>query len=98
VAKRQVTEELLAGRITLPRAAARFRDINAAPGAAGRPLEGNVPGATEEERLCRQVISWAAAQAELPRQPGSGLPTRDRLEAELNALLQRNHGTVPLPE
>src|SRR5262245_55903382 len=54
-----VIDDLRARRLTLAQAAARFRRLNATPG--GRPvdLSRHMAGATEEERLCRQVIAWA---------------------------------------
>jgi hypothetical protein len=97
-ARERVTQELLAGRLTLPQAAARFRPLNASAGANVPPLELWFAGATEEERLCRQVIAWAEAAGTVPGSPGSGRTTRRRLEAELNALLERGHGVITLPE
>jgi hypothetical protein len=91
-AKAEVIEDLRAGRLTLRRAAARFRRLNAAPGAA-TALPGRFAGAPEEERLCRQVISWAAAA-----DPNESAPTRRRLEEELARLLAQNGGALELHE
>jgi hypothetical protein len=96
--REEVTQELLAGRLTLPEAAARFRALNAAAGPSVPPLGLWFAGATEEERLCRQVIAWTESASTSPRSPGSSLPARRRLEAELNALLEQGHGVITLPE
>jgi hypothetical protein len=71
-AKEKVTREFLAGRMTLPEAAARFARLNAAPPRAvaqpsddlarqaGLPDAGDV---TEAERAALQVITWAEVVA-----------------------------------
>jgi hypothetical protein len=97
-AREEVTQDLLAGRLTLPQAAARFRALNAAVGPNVPPLGLWFPGATEEERLCRQVIAWVESASTVPRSPGSGRTARRRLVAELTALLDQGHGVIRLPE
>ncbi|HEX5269789.1 MAG TPA: hypothetical protein VFW33_04840 [Gemmataceae bacterium] len=84
-AKERATQELLAGRLSLAQAAARFREADALPG--GCPRRCRAPGRTEEERSCREVIGWAVAAAERAGGPGIGRAIRRRLEAELNAHL-----------
>jgi hypothetical protein len=91
-AKEGATRDLLAGRLTLIRAAARFRALNVLP------LAEAFSGATEEERACRQVIAWAESASEQAGPPGAGRRIRERLEAELNALKDKNHGVISLPE
>jgi hypothetical protein len=96
-ARVQVIEDLRAGRLTLVQAAAHFRRLNALP--AARPVNPGqlFAGATEEERLCRQVIFWAdAADRNVPSAVRE--QTRRRLEAELECLLASDHGLIQLRE
>jgi hypothetical protein len=97
-AKEEATQALLAGRLTLTQAASRFRAVNASSCSTELRLSERFRGATEEERLCRQVISWAEAASDGPASRGRGRPIRQRFEAELNALLEKGHGVVALPE
>jgi hypothetical protein len=94
-AKRAGVWRLLAGELTLREAAALFRDINAEPADCPCPDNHLWPNASPEERLCRQVIAWAWAEA---RDDPSGAVRKvvDRLEAELAALLAA--GAIRLPE
>jgi hypothetical protein len=96
-AKEQTTQELLAGRLTLVQAAARFRVLNASATGEARDLTLYLDGATDEERLCRQVIGWAKG-ARAIRSPEAGEQTCQRLEEELAGLLASNHGMIRLPE
>jgi hypothetical protein len=93
-AKARVVADLRAGRLTLPQAAARFRRLNDAP---CTDLARRLRGATEEERLCRQVIRWAESTAQ-GESPGEAEQTRDGLEAELDGLLARTNGNLRLSE
>jgi hypothetical protein len=96
-ARGAVTEELRAGRLTLVQAAARFRNLNAYPPDSVPDLRHYVPGATDEERLCRQVIFWAEGSD--PAMPLAARKwTRRQLEAELDRLLAENNGIIRLPE
>ncbi len=87
--------ELCAGRMTLFEAAAQFKRLNAQPNPSTFKILSLFPGATDDERVCRQVLAWLAGNIEqLPScQRQSVL---DRLEAEL-----REHiacvGPVELP-
>ncbi len=88
-AKTAVTQRLLDGELTLWEAAAWFRGVNRATGA---PACVGLPGEedkSEAERLCRQVIRWAAAEA-----PADFVR---RLEADLDERLCRD-GDVALPD
>jgi hypothetical protein len=96
LAREAVIRDLRAGRLTLAQAAARFRDINGPDGKAPLEVAGRFGGATEEERLCRQVIAWAEVVARY-ESPGAAEPMRRGLEAELAALLARNSGVIRLP-
>jgi hypothetical protein len=97
-AKWKVVRRLLGGELTLLEAAARFRDVNAEP--ADCPCQDSHlwPSASPEERLCRQVIGWARAEARDDRSGAAGAVV-DRLESELKALLARGpirlRGTGP---
>jgi hypothetical protein len=97
LAKGRVVAELRAGRLTLLQATARFRDLNTPIEGVHDDLRGRVAGATEEERLCRQVILWAWA-ADLEVSPDAAEQPRARLEAELERLLAENNGIVRLPD
>lgn len=95
VRRRQVISDVFAGRRGLLEAAVAFRDLNEMPGAPATPYLELFPGTTEDERLCRQVISWVESD------PQQGSPDRARalarqLEEELTARLQ-GPGGVRLP-
>lgn len=94
-AKTKVIRQVLAGRMGLLEAAARFRDINAEPADCPCREDHLAPlGASRGENLCRQVISWARHQAQ--EEGSAARATVDRLEAELQVLLARD-GDVRLP-
>jgi hypothetical protein len=82
-AKDEVAREVIAGRMTLAEAAARFRTID-----ASRPPHlpvhlDVVPGSSDEERICRQVIAYVENNLE-------GRPDRDAVLARLEADLRRH--------
>jgi hypothetical protein len=93
-AKEEVVRRLLAGRLTLLEAAALFGHLNEEP--AAWPFQDNLrwPGASREEKLCRQVLDWAIPLAR--EEGGRAVEAADRLEAELAALLARG-GVIRLP-
>jgi hypothetical protein len=69
--------------MTLPEAAACFRNLNAEQSKLREEmLLAAFPGASEEERLCRQVIVWVANA--LSDDPGRQTVEVARLEAEMN--------------
>jgi hypothetical protein len=93
--KNQVTRDLIAGRITLPEAAARFKVLNETPADCPFNYENKAEGNSEGERLCRQVINWAVTEvAQTSEAQAQALS--QRLEAELQVHLRRD-GTVWLP-
>jgi hypothetical protein len=94
-ARREVVAELVERRLTLPEAAARFRDLNAKACSAGH-VRLFFPGRTEEESICRHLIFWAQCELESDA-PSVAQEVAARLEAELNEHLRR-HGTIPLPD
>jgi hypothetical protein len=91
--KSEVTIDLVAGRITLLEATARFRKVDKDTGAYVKYPTDLYPGATEEERLCRQVIAWAGYE----RGGTAGDALVPRLNEELRQHLRDHHGKVELP-
>ena len=86
-AKRRVAGELVAGRLTLLEAAARFRDLNAAEPTL---VEGTCltwGGRPYEECLCRSVLKYVRT--------GGHHDLADRLEAELRKCVK--DGSLRLP-
>jgi hypothetical protein len=81
VLRRRVVADLLAGRITLAHAAARFRELDAIYPAVEYAA---FPGRSEEERLQRAVIEWACNDL-LTHSPEEVARVRTRLEAALDA-------------
>ncbi len=93
-AKDRVVAELVAGRLTLSQAAARFRGLSVAlPDGAHPP---GAEGRTEGERLCREVMARAAVWL-ADHAPDRAAAVAARLEAELRQQLGRD-GTVRLPD
>jgi hypothetical protein len=95
LAKDRVIRELRDGRLTLAEAAAHFGALNAAGGESRVNLVSHYPGATEQERLCRQVIRWAESVAKTESHAAAE-QLRQRLEDELACLLAQDGGAVPL--
>jgi hypothetical protein len=94
--KRAVVQELLAGRLGLPEAAARFRALDrASPSFHWARFRAAYPGGGDEERHCREVI--ARVETELGgADPCLALVTRAALHAELEKRLKR--GPLILPD
>jgi hypothetical protein len=84
----RIADEVAAGRMELLEAASRFQETNHATPYGKRDLSGWIPGDTEEERCCRQVISWV--EARLKAKPTTETTcVKARLEQELNEHLRR---------
>jgi hypothetical protein len=81
--KEQIVTDLLAGRLTLLTAAARFHALTANVPGAVRYLRFCYEGRSDEERYCRQVISWVRTEALVMAPPEVTRVTLRRLEAEL---------------
>jgi hypothetical protein len=95
--KRAAVAELLARQLTLPEAAALFREIDRQPPKdSTRAGEVTFPGLSEAERYCRLVISYAEVVLE-EQSPQRKAGEVARLEAELNALRDRD-GEIRLPD
>jgi hypothetical protein len=95
-AKTRAVEQLAAGEMTLFEAAAWFMHWNQNP--PGFPLVHNraFPGESPEEKVCRQVLSWAQAHMRRTMPPSQAEEAICRLEAELADHIA-THGRVILP-
>jgi hypothetical protein len=93
-AKTELAEEVASGRLGLFEAAARFRDLDAGVSEAYRQGWRHLAeGGSDEERYCRQVLSYVALA--LHNRPGNGGVILDRLGAELDKALAG--GALHLP-
>ena len=94
-AKAGVILEVLQGRLTLPEAAARFRDLNdQLPAFNWEQFRQAYPGRSDDERHCQQVIQFV--RNEVQARGAADLAPVARLEAELHERLDR--GDLRLPE
>jgi hypothetical protein len=93
--KEQAVRELLAGRLTLLQAAARFRNAEMAVPVDWGPPRPDGSGPAERERLCRNVRVWARHWLE-EHQPEKVVEVTARLEAELQQH-RAEYGVVELP-
>jgi hypothetical protein len=94
--KEAVVRQLIAGELTLPEAASRFKQLNEQTGARRDYFRECHPSLSAEEAACRQVILWV--QVELHQSaPARAEEAVRRLEAELEGRL-RCAGKVELPE
>jgi hypothetical protein len=85
--RREVVQGLRERRLGLTDAAARFGELNAAcPGAEGG-LRLLYPGASDEERCCRQVIAWVRKDL-AQESPEEAARLAGELEAQLDRLLR----------
>jgi hypothetical protein len=90
-ARTEVAEQAAAGELSLLEAAARFREVTFDDESYQGSLRKRYPGMSDDERLCRNVLSYVEASS------SSG--TREhlaRLKAELNDLLKQPGG-IRLP-
>ncbi len=95
-AQYEITNNVIAGRLTLFEAAAAFRDVRERTKVYVNRAVTNFPGDTLEERQCRQVISWVRSELSTVS-PDEGELLVEQLEAELQEH-KRQHGTVRLPK
>lgn len=92
--RQRLVEELIAGERTLIEVAAWFDDLNRE--VRGVDIElARFPGDSHGERVCRQVIRWAAGVAK-DHSAGFVAEVTARLESDLDRHL-REHGSVELP-
>jgi hypothetical protein len=93
--KWHVIDSLREGRRTLFEAAAMFRSLDQMPPLTNwEAFRRHYRGACDEERHCRQVISWM--EATLPPESVETDATVARLRAELEEAIK--HGPPQLPE
>ena len=93
--KQQVADDVIAGRLDLFAAAARFRELTPPAIRQRHYMQLVYPDAGEEERYCRSVIGWIRGTLQL-RSPAEADRVVSRLEAELRERLRRD-GRVSLP-
>jgi hypothetical protein len=95
-AKFLLMEEVTAGRMSLLEAAAHFRALNlAAVGKNWDRYRKEFPGATDEERHCREVLRWV--QSIEAFDPCLWLAVSTRMERELQAALAAGPIRLPTP-
>jgi hypothetical protein len=88
--KDEIAQAIIDGRMTLVKAAARFRAINASRPPAWPDRLDLYPGQTDEERVCRQVIRYV--ESNLADRPDASAILA-RLESELQAHLATHRPT-----
>jgi hypothetical protein len=96
VRKERVVQAVLAGRLTLLEAAALFRALDHGPPAfSWTQFRTHLPGDTDEERHCHEVIESVHASLRQKDVPRSEV-VRDRLRTELAGHVSR--GSLRLPD
>jgi hypothetical protein len=93
--KKLIIQRLDAGELTLFEAAAAFQQLNSTPEDCQDHAWRRWPGADDGERLCRQVILWAAPSEGLCP-GGEQKARREQLERDLREHIAA-HGGVKLP-
>jgi hypothetical protein len=88
-AKEAIVRELVAGRMTLADATARFKALNAMDQDALRVIRETFPGSSDEEKTARNVIEYTLGRADAP---AARARLDRRLKAEFQALF-----TAPPP-
>jgi hypothetical protein len=84
--KDRLAAQVADGRLALPDAAARFRDLDRQPPPfCWDQFRSSYPGRSDEERHCREVIKYVRVLVGGP----AGAAVAGRLEAELRDLLDR---------
>jgi hypothetical protein len=92
--KDRLAAEVIDGRLSLSEAAARFLALDEGdPEFNWTAFRLYVPGRSDEERHCRQVIRYVERQLEGRTDVDPGLA--ERLEAELQDLLNRGGPDLP---
>ncbi len=93
--RKAIIDQVRDGKLSLFEAAAQFKLLNHQPQPTTLDPVYPFAGKTENEKVCRQVITWLTSYVEnLP--PSQGQAVLERAEAELRDHLARN-GTVILP-
>jgi hypothetical protein len=86
-AQDEISQELIAGRITLAQAARLVCELPDAPPILWEKVRSHMPGGTEEERIMRFVIFWSC---EVVREEHDRKTMRRRLEKELHDHIHAN--------
>jgi hypothetical protein len=93
--RQTIIEQLAAGRISLFEAAAQFKRLNAQPNPSTYGFVTKLPGDSDNERTCWQVIYWLDSNTRhMP--PSQQQLLLERLKADLCEHRARN-GSVILP-
>jgi hypothetical protein len=85
--KQKVVERLLAGELSLVEAAAWFRFVNDHPPDCRCDFRRAMPGRSDGEKACRQVLAWAELDLKAGMPESQVELVRCRLEGELASLL-----------
>jgi hypothetical protein len=85
VAKREITRQLIARRLTLPEAVNRFERVHQR-GPVEQVDSSLFVGRSLRERQCRQLLAWVEGELRMLAQPPEEL--LQLLEAEMHAYLQ----------
>ncbi len=94
--KDRISQQVIAGDLTLLQAAARFIALNDTP-ESRENLRRAFPAHSEGESVCLQVMKWVESEARLRASPSQAEAVCRRLQEELCAHLEY-HGTVTLSE
>jgi hypothetical protein len=81
-----VIRQLLAGEMSLAGAAAWFGYLNDNPPDCRNDFRAHWEGSSDGEKLCRQVLRWAAAELNQTEEPARARARLKELEAELERL------------
>jgi hypothetical protein len=95
-AKQNLVRQLVDREITLFEAAAWFLYFNDRPPECRDPFRNHIQGASDEEKVCRQVIRWARAELTTAASTSQANLEVERLERELREHIAGN-GRVVLP-
>jgi hypothetical protein len=87
-AKSALIDDLIAGRVTLAEVAEQFMILNRGRPACMEVIRRTCSGATDEEKMARNVIRFA--EASFQDDPNAAA-VRTRLEAELAAMFDPHH-------
>jgi len=96
-ARNRVADRLLDDEMTLAEAASWFRYLNDNPRHLAAAYRSQWPGASDGEKLCRQVINWVGTRLSGTRTRSEADAIVRRLEGELVLLLTEGGGAVELP-
>jgi hypothetical protein len=96
-AKHTLIWQLIDGEMNLWQTAAWFKYLNENPADCRDPYEIAFQGASDEEKVCRQVIAWVNSEARGALPSSRAQTEATRLEKELADHLAAHGGKVVLP-